>query len=353
MANYEVKEPLKKSIAFETMSSSEKMHSGERMKKQLTFAEAEYENRKHKTRREKFLERMEALIPWAKLASAIAPFYPQGGSGRPPYALSMMLRIHCMQLIYNLSDPAMEDALDAIESMRRFAGVDLSRVPDESTILHFRHLLEQHDLGSAIFKTVNDHLAQQGLLLKEGSIVDATIITAPSSTKNATGKRDLQMRSTQKGRTWYFGMKMHIGVDAVTGLMHHMHTTPANVHDLDAVTFLLHGEEKRVYGDAGYRGIHKRKEHQNRQGVAWHIALRPSQRKVLDPESNLAETHKARIRAKVEHPFRYIKQIFGYAKVRYRGLHKNTNRLALLAAFTNLLIGSRFCRPQHHCVQLP
>jgi IS5 family transposase len=249
-----------------------------------------------------------------------------------------------MQLFYNLSDPAMEDALYEIESMRRFAGVDLSQIPDESTILHFRHLLEKHDLGSTIFKTVNDHLAQQGLMLKEGSIVDATIIAAPSSTKNETGKRDIQMRSTQKGRTWYFGMKMHIGVDAVTGLMHHMHTTPANVHDLDAVTFLLHGEEKRVYGDAGYRGIHKRPEHANRQDVTWHIAMRPGERKVLGPDSELAkaETHKARIRAKVEHPFRYIKQVFGYAKVRYRGLHKNTNRLALLAAFTNLLIGSRF-----------
>lgn len=312
---------------------------------QMTFAEAEYQNKKRKTRREIFLERMDTLIPWKSLEKTIARHYPKGQNGRPPYPLSAMLRVHCMQLFYNLSDPAMEDALYEIESMRRFAGLRLvDRLPDETTILNFRHFLERHDLGKELFKEVNQHLEKNGLMLREGSIVDATIIAAPSSTKNKAGKRDPQMHQTRKGNQWHFGMKMHIGVDDTLGLIHSIDTTAANVHDIVASGNLLHGGETRVFGDAGYRGIHKREEHKDRPGVDWFIARRPGERPTLDANKARAEKIKASIRAKVEHPFRYIKRVFGYDKVRYRGLSKNSNRLHLLAAFSNLLIGEKYLR---------
>lgn len=311
---------------------------------QLTFAEAEYENKKRKTRREVFLERMDGLMPWKSMEKKIAKYYPKGENGRPPYPLSIMLRVHCMQLFYNLSDPAMEDALYEIESMRRFAGLRLSdRLPDETTILNFRHLLEKHGLGEKLFKKVNRHLAAQGLMLREGSIVDATIISAPSSTKNESGERDSEMHQTRKGNQWFFGMKMHIGVDDALGLIHSIATTSANEHDVTVTDQLLHGEEKRVWGDAGYIGVDKRPEHAKRP-VDWHIAMRPGQRKELDPESReaKAEKDKASVRAKVEHPFYFIKQVFKYSKLRYRGLAKNSCRLHLLAAFSNLLIGRKY-----------
>ena len=232
---------------------------------------------------------------------------------------------------------------------QRFAGLRLSRIPDETTILNFRHLLERHGLGARLFQSVVDHLQAQGLMLREGSIVDATIIAAPSSTKNSTASRDPEMHQAKKGKQWHFGMKMHIGVDDQDGLSHTMATTAAHVSDVVMAAELLHGEERRVHGDAGYLGLNKRKELEHRQGIAWQIALRPGQRRAMDPASPQAraEKRKASIRAKVEHPFRRFipvlgKQIFGYAKVRYRGLHKNTNRLYLLAAFTNLLIGERY-----------
>lgn len=310
---------------------------------QLTFAEAEYQHKKRKTRREIFLERMDTLIPWQRLQKKIARHYPKGQNGRPPYPLSAMLRVHCMQLFYNLSDPAMEDALYEIESMRRFAGLRLvDRLPDETTILNFRHFLERHDLGKVLFNEVNKHLEKNGLMLREGSIVDATIIAAPSSTKNQAGQRDPQMHQTRKGNQWHFGMKMHIGVDDALGLIHSIDTTAANTHDIVASGNLLHGDETRVFGDAGYRGIHKREEHKDRQGVDWFIARRPGERPKLDANKAKAERIKASIRAKVEHPFRYIKRVFGYDKVRYRGLSKNSNRLHLLAAFSNLLIGGKY-----------
>lgn len=247
-----------------------------------------------------------------------------------------------MQLFYNLSDPAMEDALYEIESMRQFAGLKLDRLPDETTILKFRHFLEQHGLGKVLFKEVNKHLEKNGLMLREGSIVDATIISAPSSTKNKTGQRDPEMHQTKKGNEWRFGMKMHIGVDDTLGLIHSIDTTAANVHDIVPTDKLLHGEEQRVFGDAGYLGIQKRSEHKHRQNVSWYIATRPGAQKTLDAEKLKAEKIKASVRAKVEHPFRYIKQVFGYSKVRYRGLAKNNNRLHLLAAFSNLLIGGKY-----------
>ena len=310
---------------------------------QLTFAEAEYQNKKRKTRRELFLEKMDSLIPWAKLEKKLRKYYPKGENGNPPYPLPIMLRVHCLQLFYNLSDPAMEDALYEIESMRRFAGLRLSdRLPDESTILRFRHFLERHKLGKVIFDTVNAQLRQQGLIMREGTIVDATIIAAPSSTKNQDGERDPEMRQTKKGNEWHFGMKMHIGVDDRDGLIHSIETTAANVHDLTAADQLLHGEEQRVWGDAGYTGIHKRDAFKDRD-VDWRIALRPGTRsKLADQLQEMLEGIKASVRAKVEHPFRTIKQQFGYTKVRYRGLAKNTNRLYVLSAFTNLLRAEKY-----------
>jgi transposase, IS5 family len=311
---------------------------------QLSFADLEYENKKRKTRREKFLERMDALIPWPRLLKKLNKHYPKGSRGRPPYPLETMLRIHCMQLFYNLSDPAMEDALYEIESMRRFARLKLSdALPDETTILNFRHFLERYKLGDKIFQEVNRHLQQQGLMLREGSIVDASIIDAPSSTKNQEGKRDPEMHQTRKGKQWFFGMKMHIGVDDTLGLIHSLETTPANVHDLNVVDRLLHGEEERVFGDSGYRGIENHVAPRKLKSKRF-IADRPGKRKTMSPDSPEAhaETLKASMRAKVEHPFFYIKRMFGYAKVRYRGLAKNRNRLSMLAAFTNLLIGQRY-----------
>jgi len=311
---------------------------------QLTFSEAEFVNKKHKTRREEFLERMEKLIPWKRLEKKIAKHYPKGENGRPPYSLAVMLRVHCLQLFYNLSDPGMQDALYEIESMRRFAGLRLSeRLPDETTILNFRHLLERHGLGKKLFEDINLHLKEQHLILREGTIVDATIISAPSSTKNISGERDPEMHQTCKGQQWYFGMKLHIGVDETLGLIHSVETTPANAHDLNHAGALLHGEEERVWADAGYTGIEKREEHRERE-VDWLVALRPGKRAQLSPTSRLARAEKAKasVRAKVEHPFKYIKVMFGYAKVRYRGLAKNENRLHVLAGFTNLLIGRKY-----------
>ncbi|MBL4820407.1 MAG: IS5 family transposase [Gammaproteobacteria bacterium] len=311
---------------------------------QISFSEAEYDQKRRKTRREKFLEQMDTLIPWKKLEKKIVRHYPKNGQGRQPYPLSTMLRIHCMQLFYNLSDPAMEDSLYEIESMRRFCGLRLSdRLPDETTILNFRHLLERHNLGKKLFDEINRHLSSQGLSLREGSIVDATIISAPRSTKNKEGARDPDMHQVKKGNEWYFGMKMHIGVDDALGLIHSVTTTSANVHDITQAGQLLHGEEERVWGDAGYVGIEKREEHEERD-VDWFIALRPGKRRALLAKSDEAETEyiKAQVRAKVEHPFRYIKRVFGYDKVRYRGLEKNSERLHLLAAFTNLMIGKKY-----------
>jgi IS5 family transposase len=309
---------------------------------QKTFADLEYDSKKRKTRRERFLERMDKLIPWSRLEAQIAPFYPNGGKGRQPYPLRVMLRVHCVQLFYNLSDPAMEDLLYEVESVRRFTGVRLEKVPDETTILNFRRRLERHELGRRLFDEINAYLAAQGLSLREGTIVDASIIAAPPSTKNEQGKRDPEMHQTKKGNEWHFGMKLHIGVDDVLGLSHSFETTAANAHDLTPSDALLHGDEQRVWADAGYRGIEKRAEHRDRS-VRWNVAMRPGVRKQLrrdDPQHGI-ERCKAQVRAKVEHPFRYVKRVFGYAKVGYRGLAKNGNRLALLLGFANLMTAER------------
>jgi IS5 family transposase len=309
---------------------------------QISFSEAEYNVKKRQTRREKFLEQMDGLIPWKRLEKRIQRYYPKSGNGRQPYPLKVMLRLHCMQLFYNLSDPALEDALYEIESMRRFAGLSLAGpLPDETTILKFRHLLERHNLGRVILKEVNGHLAEQGLLLREGTIVDATILSAPTSTKNKEKARDPEMHQTKKGNAWHFGMKLHIGVDDALGVIHSMETTPANAHDITQTGELLHGDEERCWGDAGYLGAEKREELQGIP-IDWFIAERPGKRKTLTGPAARLEKLKAQVRAKVEHPFRRIKQQFGYSKVRYRGLQKNSNRLHVLAAFTNLLTCKTF-----------
>ena len=306
---------------------------------QPTFSDLEYQGKKRKTRRELFLERMDGLIPWQSLEDRIRPFYPKAGRGRHPYPLPVMLRVHCVQLFYNLSDPWMEDLLYESDPVRRFVGLKLSGpLPDETTILNFRHLLEQHKLGQGLLEEINAHLESQGLKLREGTIVDATIIEAPSSTKNRAGERDPEMHQTKKGNQWHFGMKAHIGVDSETGIVHSMSATAANAHDVTEAHNLLHGCEAVVWGDAGYQGVHKREENLGLE-VEWRVAMRPGSRRKLDLGSDeaLAEKAKASVRAKVEHPFLRVKRMFGYGKVRYRGLSKNMERLALLFGLGNLL----------------
>ena len=314
--------------------------------KQLGFGDYEQTTTKKRTRRERFLAEMEAVVPWKQLIDLIEPLYPKTSSkgGRPPYPLGTMLRIHLMQQWYDLSDPAMEDALIEVPTMRRFAGIDLisDRIPDETTILAFRHLLEKHNLGDQIFEAVKAHLKANGMAMKRGTIIDATLIAAPSSTKNEKKERDPEMHQTKKGNQWYFGMKVHIGVDKDTGLIHAVETTAANVHDLTPAAELLHGEETVVYADAGYQGIEKRPEMEGK-GIGFRVAMRPGKRRALPdtPEGrvdDLIETAKAHIRAKVEHPFRVMKRQFGFQKTRLRGMVKNRCKVNVLAALTNLFM---------------
>lgn len=303
-----------------------------------------------KTRKEVFLEEMERVVPWGELVALIqlhARGAHQALGGRPPFAVQTMLRIHCLQLWWNLSDPAMEEELHERPLYRRFAGLEgAARLPDESTILRFRHLLEKHQLAPRIFAVVNAELARQGLMLRTGTIVDASIIAAPSSTKNSQGERDPEMHQTKKGSQWYFGMKAHIGVDAESGLVHTVIGTAANINDVTQASDLLHGQEQYAWGDAGYAGVDKRAQHEG-SGVQWSVAMRPGKRRALDradPVQRLQEQIQklnAGIRAKVEHPFRIIKQQFGYAKVRYRGLAKNTARLTMLFALGNVWMARR------------
>lgn len=301
-----------------------------------------------KTRKEVFLDEMNQVVPWAELVALIRPHARgahQALGGRPPFPIETMLRIHCLQLWWNLSDPAMEEELHERPLYRRFAGLDgKARMPDETTILRFRHLLEKQQLAPQVLGIINAGLAQHGLLLKTGTVVDATIIAAPSSTKNSSGERDPEMHQTKKGNEWHFGMKAHIGVDAESGLVHTVIGTAANVNDVTQAHGLLHGHETDVHADAGYQGVDKRHPE---LPVNWHVAMRPGKRRTLDLTSALArkinevEQIKASIRAKVEHPFRVIKQQFGYAKVRYRGLAKNTARLTMLFALSNLWMARR------------
>ena len=311
---------------------------------QATFAELEHDSKKRRTRRELFLEKMDGLVPWEALEALIEPFYPKPGRGRRAYPLRTMVRVHCVQLWYDVSDPGMEDLLYEVESVRRFAGLRQSGpLPDETTILKFRHLLERHGLGEGLFEAINAHLADEGHSLRRGTIVDVSIVDAPSSTKNRKGERDPEMHQTKKGNQWYFGMKAHIGVDAESGLAHTLETTPANVSDVVVAHALLHGGEAEVYADAGYQGVGKREENRDAE-VDWRVAMKGGKRRLLDKSgaAEAAEKSKASVRAKGEHPFLYVKRHFGYAKVRYRGLAKNTQRIALLLGFTNLLIAGRY-----------
>ncbi len=299
-----------------------------------------------KTRKGKFLDEMERAVPWSALVEIVEPHCPRAKTGRPPFAVETMLRIHYLQQWFSLSDPAMEEALHDTPLFREFAkiGQGVERLPDETTILRFRHLLERHDLAPDMLRLVNDILGAKGLLLRTGTVVDATLIAAPSSTKNADGQRDPEMKQTKKGNQWYFGMKAHIGVDAHSGLVHTVAGTAANVSDLNIAGELLHGDEEAAFGDAGYQGVHKRPE---AEGPTWHVAMRRGLRKKLNPfiepdfVAERVEKMKASIRAKVEHPFRVIKRQFGFTKVRYRGLAKNTAQLVTLFALSNLWMARR------------
>ena len=294
-----------------------------------------------KTRKREFLAQMEKVVPWDDLVALIAPYYPEGKNGRPPFSLHSMLRIHFLQQWFSLSDPAMEEAFFDTPLYSEFAQLEaLSRLPDESTILRFRHRLEKHKLAEQILTVVNDLLSQRGLLLKTGTVVDATLIPAPTSTKNKDKARDPDMHSSKKGNQWHFGMKAHIGADAESGLVHSVRATSGNVHDVTEGNSLLHGEETVAFGDAGYRGVDKRAD--AKAQVAWHIAMGPGKRRALDKDNQAvalivqAEKLKAGIRAKVEHPFRVIKRQFGFIKVRYKGLKKNAAQLMTLFALSNL-----------------
>ena len=305
---------------------------------QMSFGDAEYAAKKKTTRREVFLAEMDKVVPWDSLLKVIEPFYPVAGRGRHPYPVATMLRVHLMQNWFGLSDPAMEEALYEISSMRKFARLTLQAIPDETTILNFRRLIEANELAPMIFDRVNALLIRKGLMLKRGSIVDATIIAAPSSTKNADGTRDPQMHQTRKGNQWYFGMKAHIGVDTDSGLVHTVVTTAANEADVEVVDELLHGKETTVHADAGYTGADKRVVRKN---LTWKIATKRGTLKAMPDGKHkdglqAIEKAKARIRARVEHPFRVLKQQFGYAKVRFRGLAKNTVQVLTLFALSNL-----------------
>ena len=294
-----------------------------------------------RTRKREFIDEMNRVVPWADLVALVAPFAPEGRRGRPPFAVETMLRIHFMQQWFGLSDPAMEEALHDVPMYREFASLGwTTRLPDESTILRFRHLLEEHKLAAQMLAVINDMLATKGLMLRTGTVVDATLISAPSSTKNASGERDPEMHQTKKGNQWYFGMKAHIGADAESGLVHTVRGTAANVNDVVEANSLLHGDETDVFADAGYQGVAKRPN--AKPDVNWHVAMRPGKRRALDKDRRShqlideLEHLKASVRAKVEHPFRVIKQQFGYVKVRYRGLKKNTAQLRTLFALSNL-----------------
>jgi transposase, IS5 family len=311
------------------------------LKKQLTLATSDFERFRKPTRREKFLAEMNAVVPWADLVAVIEPYYPKATSagGRPPVGLERMLRMHCLQLWFDLSDPAVEEALYESTSMRAFVGIDLGRepVPDETTVMRFRHLLEANGLGAKLFEQVGSVLQTRGLRLAKGTIVDATIIAAPSSTKNADGKRDPEMHQTKKGNAWHFGMKAHIGVDSQSKVIHSVVVTPANTADCKVLGQLLHGQETRVYGDQAYKSqgavirakAPKARDFTNRQCKWKHH---------IDEAIKAKNRTKSKIRSRVEHVFGVIKRVFGFTKVRYRGLAKNGNRMFVTAALANIFL---------------
>jgi len=306
------------------------------MSEQRTFASVAWSQKGKVTRRERFLAEMDAVIPWARLIALIAPHYPQAGAGRQPLGLEKMLRIYFLQQWFNLSDPQAEDAIYDSESMRRFAGVELCDdvVPDETTILRFRHLLEKHGLTRGIFEQIQGLLEERRLLLRSGTIVDATIIAAPSSTKNATQTRDPEMKQTRKGKNWHFGMKLHIGADK-RGLVHTVTATNAAAADITQLPELLHGQEREVFGDQAYWKEDDR-EVLEAWGVRYRINRRPTSQRPLSERWRMINRARSRTRARGEHAFRVVKQLWGFAKVRYRGLAKNLARAHTMFALANL-----------------
>lgn len=319
------------------------------MNHQTPFAHAEFAAKQKTTRREESLARMEGVIPWTRLLAVIEPHYPQGQRGRPPIGLERMLRVYCLQQWYGLADEALEDALYDSQALQRFARIDLSAegVPDATTLLNFRHLLETHDLCQGLCTAINADLAARGLLLREGTLVDAPLIAAPSSTKNAQRQRDREMHPTRKGNQWYFGMKAHIGADRDSKLAHTVVVTAANVADVTKTAELLHGQETQVHADAGYTGVEKRSEIVAlNPKMDWQIAGKRGVIKALaqgaEQEALKAvEKTKASVRGFVEHPFHIVKNLFGHRKVRGRGLAKNGHQLYTLFALANVVIGAR------------
>ncbi len=306
---------------------------------QMTLAGTGFEKHAKTTRRAVFLAQMERVVPWAELCALIEPVYPRAGNGRPPIDLEQMLRVHFLQHWFNLSDPAVEEALYDSAAMRAFAGVDLGRAPapDETTVCNFRHLLETHGLGKRIFEAVGQHLQSQGLKVSSGTIVDATIINAPSSTKNASGERDPEMHQTKKGNQWYFGMKAHLGVDRKHKLIHSVAATPANMRDSHLLPQLLHGAETRVWGDSAYAG-HSETIQALAPAAKDLTQKRGRGYKYLSERQRRINRARSRVRAKVEHAIGVIKRVFGFTKVRYRGISKNANRLFVACALANLFM---------------
>jgi IS5 family transposase len=319
---------------------------------QLNLGASEWALKKKVTRRAQFLSEMEAVIPWPVLQAVIEPHYPTGSTGRPPHPLMRMLRIYFMQQWFNLSDPGMEDALYEMESMRHFAQIDVTKdvIPDETTILRFRHLLEQHQLTEGIFKAVRGLLEKKGLMLKSGTIVDATIIEAPPSTKNAEGARDPEMHQTRKGKDWHFGMKLHVGTTK-QGLVHSLATGPANEADISRIDELVHGEEKEIYGDQAYWAEGHR-EHCEQAGIRYRVNRRGTRSKPLTEYQRMINRARSRTRARGEHAFRIVKQLWGFTKVRYRGLAKNTARAFAMFALANLyMVRKRILVRRDWCLQ--
>jgi transposase, IS5 family len=323
---------------------------------QTSFASLEYAGKKRRTRREKFLGEMEKVVPWARLIALVEPHYPKSGRvGRQPVGVQRMLRMYFLQQWYSLSDEGLEDAIYESQSMREFIGIDLGReqVPDATTLLKFRRLLEEHKLTQAMLEEVNAHLSERGLLMREGTMVDATIIAAPPSTKNKDKARDPEMHQTKKGNEWHYGMKAHIGADASSGLVHSVHATAANESDVANTRELLHGQEQHVHADAGYTGVHKRQEILQaqaegaiRQDIQWHVAAKRGQIQKMPPlryqqAAQAYEKAKASIRARVEHVFHVLKNLFRYRKVSYRGIAKNAARLNAQFALVNLVLAKR------------
>ncbi len=308
--------------------------------RQKSLADGSFEKYRKPTRREIFLTEMDRVVPWTELCALIAPVYPKGeGPGRPPVGLERMLRIYFLQHWFNLSDPAVEEALYDSRAMRAFVGIDLGRepAPDETTVCKFRHLMEANELGARLFEAISEHLQSQGLKINTGTIVDATIIAAPSSTKNRDKRRDPEMHQTKKGNEWHFGMKMHIGVDSRTKLIHSVVATAANVHESQVLEDLLHGEETRVWGDSAYTGqaevikscAPRARDFTQKKGSRY--------KKLSDVERAKNRT-KSKVRAKVEHSIGVVKRVFGFSKVRYRGLAKNANRVFVACALANLFM---------------